>query len=188
MRVFLALSAAATLVLLAGLLTTAYPQCCAEPTFELSSAQGRATIEVPGGQTVTLFQQAIGDNSGDIFNGDTVTESSGYAGTNGCYYSGAPFPKTSTVSGGSWVVGQTDGAAVNGTNQWGYDLDGDSTSLVTMIRQHAKLPCTDDVPQTMYIATSCSIPYPYYSNVQTVTISKTTVSNCRGGVCDTFTY
>jgi hypothetical protein len=163
-------------------------QPCAFPTFELSSIQGRANVEIPGGQTITRFQQTIGDTVGDIFNGDSVTESSGYAGTNGCYYPGAPFPPTSTVSGGTWYVGQNDGLAVNGTNHWGFDYDGDTATLVTTIRQHASLPCVDHVPQTMYIATSCATPYPYYSNVQTVTISNTTVSNCRGGVCDTFTY
>lgn len=161
---------------------------CRVPTFELSSIQGRALVEIPGGQTVTRFQQTIGDSTGDVFNGDSITEYSGYAGTNGCYYPGAPFPPTSTVTGGTWYVGQNDGFAVNGTNQWGYDYDGDTASLVTTIRQHASLPCVDHIPQTMYIGTSCATPIPYYSNVQTVTISATTVSNCRGGVCDTFTY
>jgi len=161
---------------------------CPTPTSELSSIQGRAYVEIPGGQTVTRFQQTVSDGAQDVFNGDSVTEASGYAGTNGCYYPGAPFPPTSTVTGGTWTIGQNNGFAVNGTNQWGFDYDGDAASLVTTIRQHASLPCVDNVPQTMYIATSCATPIPYYSNVQTVTISATTVSNCRGGVCDTFTY
>jgi hypothetical protein len=130
----------------------------------------------------------MGDSTGDVFNGDSVTEASGYAGTNDCYYPGAPFSPTSTVSGGTWYVGQNQGFAVNGTNQWGYDYDGDTASLVTTIRKNASLPCVDHVPQTMYIVTRCATPIPYYSNVQTVTISATTVSNCRGGRCDTFTY
>ena len=188
MRILTLILTTSTVILVAGLMTTANAQCCVFPTYEHSTIQGRAYVEIQGGQTVTRFQMNLGDSGGDIFNGDTVTEDSTYAGANGCYYPGAPFPSTSVVSGGTWTIGQNDGLAVNGTNQWGFDYDGDTANLVTLIRQHATLPCVDHVPQTMYIATSCAIPYPYYSNVQTVTISKTTVSNCRGGICDTFTY
>jgi hypothetical protein len=176
------------IVCLAGLLSTANTQCCLEPTFELSSVKGRALIEIPNGQTVTKFQQTVGDTLGDIFNGDLVNEGSGYAGTDGCWYPGAPFPSTSVVSGGSWTVGSNFGFAINGTNQWGYDFDGDASDIVADVRKNAKLPCTDHTPQTMYFASSCVGAYPYYSNVQTVTITSTTVSNCRGGICDTFNY
>lgn len=176
------------LICLAGFLTTARTQCCAEPTFEVSSINGRAYVELPNGQTITRFQQTIRDSIGDTFNGDGIGEASSYAGTDGCYYAGAPFPPTSTVSGGSWIVGVNKGLAINGTNQWGWDFDGNGANVVTAVRQHAKLPCVDHVPQTMYFGSGCVGAYPYYSNVQTITITGTTVSNCRGGVCDTFNY
>jgi hypothetical protein len=127
---------------------------CLFPTSELSSKNGRAYVEIPGGQTITRFQQTVGDNAGHVFNGDSVTEASPYAGANDCYYAGAPFPPTSTVSNGTWYVGANQGLAVNGTNQWGYDYDGDAATLVTTIRQHASLPCTDHVPQTRSSAPS----------------------------------
>jgi len=132
MQIVALLSTLVTLIGLGALLTPAHTQqCCVEPSFELSSAQGRATLELPYGQTVTRFQQTLGDISGSVFNGNTVNEASSYAGTDGCWYSGAPFPPTSTVTGGHWIVAQNYFPAVNGTNQWGYDYNGFTSARLT---------------------------------------------------------
>ena len=73
---------------------------CPFPNSELSSIQGRALVEIVGGQTIKRFQQTIGDSMEDVCNGDSVTEASGYAGTRLlCYNPGAPFSPTSTVRG-----------------------------------------------------------------------------------------
>lgn len=181
----------------ASLTHVADAQCCVEPTFENSNPVAEATLIVPKGVTITMFQQTIGDSSGDGFNGYEVLETSPYGGTDGCYYPGAPpaLQPTSEVTGGSWFVGRSgiDGAN-NGPNQWGYDLNGITSDLVDDIRANHALPCTINTPQQMYSwYTGSCISYPYYFDVQTNTINATTVTNCRGvnnGVpaCKTVTY
>jgi hypothetical protein len=156
---------------------------------------GRWSLAIGREPLVTLGQevlnQTLGDTYGDYFDGDEVLEASGYRGANNCWYVGAPFDNWTTVNGSHWYVAQNDAknlGIVNGHNQWGIDLDGNITGLIALIRSHAVLPCTDYIPRTMYIYVSSCISYPYYSNVQTVTISAKQVVNCRGGVCDTITY
>ena len=175
-------------VVLAAFSGDATATCCYEPTTEVSNPVKEATTVIPGGITVTMFQQTVSDSYGNNFDGTEVSESSPYGGTDHCWYSGAPFPSTSKVTGGEWFVGESHGfdGAVNGTNQWGYDLDGFDLTLVDDIRSHAALPCTNNTPQQMgSTITYCVQGYPYYFNVQTNTITATTVENCRGGYCKT---
>jgi hypothetical protein len=159
---------------------------CVRPTSEASSAVGRWLV------TITAFQQsviAIGNPSGLM-----VHESSPYPGINGCWYTGAPFDPTSTVSGGEWTIGGWDPnpllLSINGPYQWGSDVDGDTPALIGTIRAHAALPCTDNIPQTMASQTSCNLGSynTYFFNTQTVTITSAAVTNCRAGVCDTINY
>lgn len=166
---------------------TAGATCCGGPTGETSAAVGRYLI------TISAFRQTDVPNIANCnINGLLVQERTIYAGANECYYSGAPFPPKSTVSGGTWTIGGSDpnGIASNGSDQWGTDLDGDTTGLIGDIRQHAKTPCTDHVPQTMVSQTVCNkgIGDPYYFNVQTVTIDPKFVENCRSGKCDRVEY
>lgn len=166
-------------------------QCCAGPSGETS------ILPVAGHYLVTIsaFQQNDQPNiTGQSIAGVYVAEESLTSGTNYCYYTNAPFPPTSTVTGGQWVIGGPDpqGYAANGPNQWGTDLDGDTPTLIGDIRNNAALPCTDNVPQTMYSGDSCNPgPYSgntYFYNTQTVTVTSSTVTNCRAGQCDTINY
>src|SRR5690242_558134 len=128
MRLALVFAAMGILACLLGLVGNANAQdCCIEPSFEHSSNKGPATLHMSGGATVTMFQQTLGDTYGDYFDGDEVLEASGYAGTDDCWYVGAPFGKTTTVNGSHWYVAQNDVKNLgipNGHNQWGIDLDG----------------------------------------------------------------
>ena len=161
-------------------------QCCIQPNTETSAVVNHYFI------TVTAFQQSVSDGAGDNLNGLGVQEGTISPGSDGCYYSGAPFPPTSSVTGGLWTIGGADpnGLSTNGTNQWGTDLDGNSATLIDTIRAHVALPCTDHIPQTMYSQTTCNsaYSYPYFYNTQTVTINASTVTNCRAGVCDTINW
>ena len=158
--------------------------CCIVPTGETSVALSPYLVP-----TVTPFQMTLIVPGGYNVDGYIVSEETVSPGVNGCYYTGAPFPPTSSITGGTWTVGGTDVSdpAANGVNQWGVDLDGDSGTLIATIREHAVLPCTDHVPQTMLTNSNCNAVStdPYYYNVQTVTITSTNVTNCRGGVCQT---
>jgi hypothetical protein len=159
---------------------------CIAPTAETSAVVGHALT------TVTAFRQTVSDPQGDNLNGLGVKEITYSPGIEGCYYSGAPFGPTSSVSGGIWTIGGSDpsGIASNGTNQWGTDLDGDAPSIIPGIRAHVALPCVDHIPQTMLSQMTCNAAYayPYFFNTQTVTINPTTVVNCRAGICDTINY
>lgn len=168
-----------------------YAQCCAELTGETS------IVPVAGHYfiTVSAFQQNEQPNlTGQSIAGVYVAEESLTQGTNYCYYSNAPFPPVSTVTGGQWMIGGSDpqGYAINGPTQWGTDLDGDTMTFINDIRNNASLPCTDNIPQTMYSGDSCNPgPYPgntYFYNTQTVTITSSTVTNCRAGQCDIINY
>lgn len=168
-----------------------HAQCCAGPTEETS------ILPVAGRQhtTISAFQQNVQPNlTGQSIAGVYVAEESLTEGTDYCYYPGAPFPPTSTVTGGQWTIGGFDPQefVINGPTQWGTDLDGDPPAVIDGIRGNASLPCTDNVPQTMYSGDTCNPgPYPgntYFYDVQTVTVTSSTVTNCRAGQCDTIDY
>jgi hypothetical protein len=186
------LSLRCMLLAISAFVVLAYPnllvhaQCCIGPTTETSSVVNHYLI------TISAFQQTVSDSAGDNLNGLLVKEGTITPGTDGCWWSKSPYPPVSSVSGGIWTIGGPDpnGLSSNGTNQWGSDADGDLPGMVDMIRANATLPCTDHIPQTMYSQTTCNaaILQAYFFNIQTVTITESTVTNCRAGVCDVINF
>lgn len=163
-------------------------QCCIEPTSETSKFVYRVEAPQSAFPTLSAFQQTVSDSNGDNLNGLGVREGTPIPDSNPCHGVGAPFAPTSSVSGGTWVIGAPDpyGSSTNGINQYGSDVVGIPPGFIDWIRANIPLPCTIMVPQTMYSSTTCNPAYarPYFSDTQTITINASTVTNCRAGVCD----
>ena len=91
---------AAVVIIIAGLSAPASAQCSAiQPGGESSDVVGHFFV------TVTAFRQSVWDSWGSDLTGLVVKEGTITLGQNGCYYTGAPFPPTSSVTGGTWMIG-----------------------------------------------------------------------------------
>lgn len=164
---------------------------CIVPTSETTYILGTGTY-YGGSSVMTSFDQIV-SNGSYSFDGRTMEEQSGGPGDNTCYWTGSGMLQNPTVTGGVWTVGSGDGYCPASHNHWGCDRVGYvDPAMITYIRTNAPmhdvpLPCTASMYQVIVIWCNDSLNWAVKSNLLTVTVDTTTVSNCRAGLCAMFT-
>src|SRR5437899_2572614 len=94
---------------------------CTFPNLESNVSDGAGT-DPARTVSATRFNVTISNAQGSIFNSRTVTEYSPVTGTNGCWYTGAPYDRYPVISGGTWTV--AGGQVAGQTNHYGWDYVG----------------------------------------------------------------
>jgi hypothetical protein len=138
--------------------------------------------------TITSFGVTLSDPARDSFAGRTVSESSPQSGgTNTCYWAGNPDQLTPNpkVNGGSWTVDGGGALNIYSPDYIGYYPGPVSDIRSLGVKAGVTLPCITTIPQIMSI-NSCtgSTSTSYITNSDTITVSSSSVKNCRAGTCD----
>jgi hypothetical protein len=163
--------------------------CCAVPTHEWTYT------EAPYDPPRSIFKQEV-YNSNINFNGSEVREGNGDGGISwdGCHFPGSAITRFESVTSGSWVVG---GFEVWQSNYWGFDHLGWSPPEISYYRvqrpaRNLTMPCNTEIIQSMEM--KCANVWLEYtdSNVLTLWIGMTNVTNCRTDIansaCNTQNY
>ena len=164
---------------------------CQVPSGEVSS-DARQTVFPPGGPTTTDFLQTLYTSGSD---GATIIEAENAPGTDSCYYPQSAILPVTSVTGGTWIVGEiTPGflesqLTIPRPGQWGPNIVGWFPSSVRYYQQNRPprkltLPCGFKASQQLTIicpgqdATVFDAYVPLSSS-----IDSTGLTNCREGVC-----
>jgi hypothetical protein len=163
--------------------------CCVVPQHETTTA-------IAGPAQRTRFSQKVYTDSNLNFDGVWVREGNGTGGTSfdGCWFPGSAQTKYETLTGGEWQVGAAEPFQ---SQFWGYDHLGWAPGDISYYRAQRparglSMPCNTRLIQKM--EELCPPNWDVYtqSNVLTLYIDMTTVTNCRSDIsnstCNTQNY